>query len=302
MSLCLQLWVRCYTLVAQQAMRRAQQLTTPRLGLIFLAGLVCCIHAPSPAASNPHWILSWSDEFNLPNGSTVDRTKWTPEVNGDGGGNHELQYYTDRLKNLYIKNGDLVIKARREKYRGADKVTRSYASARLQTKGKFSQAYGRFEARIRLPYGQGIWPAFWLLGSDLDTADWPDCGEIDIMENVGHERSAVHGTIHGPGYSGAGGISATYKLTGQGRFSDDFHVFAVEWEPNAIRFYVDQDLYTTRTPADLPAGKKWVFDHPFFILLNLAVGGDWPGYPDSSTVFPQTMLVDYVRVYRRSGT
>jgi beta-glucanase (GH16 family) len=274
---------------------RKSQLT--RLFRVVLFALPLYAQAPT---SKPQWVLSWSDEFNLLNGSTVDRTRWTPQAGGNGWGNHELEYYTNRLKNVYIKDGNLVIMARREKYTGADKVTRSYTSARLQTKRKSSQAYGRFEARIKLPYGQGIWPAFWLLGNDMDKVDWPDCGEIDIMENVGHERSAVHGTIHGPGYSGGGGISATYTLAGQRRFSDAFHVFAVEWEPNAIRFYVDKDLYATRTPADLPAGKKWVFDHPFFILLNLAVGGDWPKYPDRSTVFPQTMLVDYVRVYQRS--
>jgi beta-glucanase (GH16 family) len=269
-----------------------------RIFIVILFSFPLCAQAPK---SKPHWVLSWSDEFNLLDGSTVDRTRWTPEVGGNGFGNHELEYYTNRLKNLSIKNGKLVIEARREKYTGPDKVTRDYTSARLHTRKKFSQAYGRFEARIKLPYGQGIWPAFWLLGSDMDKVDWPDCGEIDIMENVGHERSAVHGTIHGPGYNGPGGISATYQLPGKRRFSDEFHVFAVEWEPNEIRFYVDKTLYATRTSADLPAGKKWVFDHPFFVLLNLAVGGDWPGSPDKSTVFPQTMLVDYVRVYRRSA-
>src|SRR5205823_5622652 len=134
---------------------------------------------------------------------------------------------------------------------------------------------------------------------DIETVGWPDDGEIDIMENIGKEPATVHGTIHGPGYSRANGISAAYSLTGKSRFADRFHVFAVEWEPDVIRFYVDNHLYATRTPKDLPAGKKWVFDHPFFIILNLAVGGDWPGSPDSSTVFPETMLVDYVRVYRR---
>jgi beta-glucanase (GH16 family) len=283
-------------------MRRIQQLATLTLGLTFFSPSLRSSHTHgSSVATNTQWILSWSDEFNLPNGSTVDRTKWSPEVGGKKWGNNELEYYTDRLKNLYVKGGNLVIKAQWGKYTGTDGVAADYTSARLQTKGKFSQAYGRFEARIRLPYGQGIWPAFWLLGDDLDKVDWPNCGEIDIMENIGNERFAVHGTIHGPGYGGADSMSATYKLAGRRRFSDDFHIFAAEWEPNVIRFYVDQDLYATRTPADLPPGQKWVFDHPFFVLLNLAVGGDWPGNPDASTVFPQTMLVDYVRVYRRSS-
>ena len=143
-----------------------------------------------------------------------------------------------------------------------------------------------------------IWPAFWMLGNNIQTAGWPTCGEIDIMENIGREPAIVHGTIHGPGYSGADGIGSQYGLT-TGAFSDAFHVFAVEWEPNQIRWYVDGNLYQTRTPADLPAGTQWVFDHPFFIILNEAVGGYWPGDPDATTVFPQKMTVDYVRVYQR---
>ncbi len=209
------------------------------------------------------------------------------------------------------QDGNLVIKVLQEKYTGADGVTRNYTSARLKTLGKFSQTYGRFEARIKIPRGQGIWPAFWMLGDDIDKpasnkSGWPDCGEIDIMENIGKEPALVHGTIHGPGYSGEHGIGAPYALPGDrpgnSSFADDFHIFAVEWEPNTIRFYVDDHLYATRTPADLPEGAKWVYDHPFFILLNVAVGGDWPGNPDATSVFPQTMLVDYVRVYEPANS
>ena len=141
-----------------------------------------------------------------------------------------------------------------------------------------------------------------MLGDDIEKSSWPKCGEIDIMENIGKEPGIVHGTIHGPGYSAAKGISSSYTLADNQKFADDFHVFALEWEPKAIRFYVDDHLYATRTPADLPPETKWVYDHPFFILLNVAVGGYWPGNPDTSTVFPQTMLVDYVRVYERSST
>jgi beta-glucanase (GH16 family) len=140
-----------------------------------------------------------------------------------------------------------------------------------------------------------------MLGEDIDKTGWPACGEIDIMENIGKEPGMVHGTIHGPGYSGEKGIGAPYTVSGKQKFADDFHLFAVEWEPAVIRFYVDKDLYATVIPADLPKGSKWVYDHPFFLLLNVAVGGDWPGSPDPTTVFPQTMLVDYVRVYRRSN-
>lgn len=246
------------------------------------------------------WGLVWSDEFNGPNGSTVDQSKWTAEVGGWGWGNNELEYYTTRTDNAYHSGGSLVIKTIKEKYTGSDNVTRDYTSARLITKNKFTATYGRFEARIKLPYGQGIWPAFWLLGSNIDSVSWPQCGEVDIMENIGKEPSVIHGTIHGPGYSGGNGLGSSYSLSSNQRFADSFHTFAVEWEPNVVRFYCDGILYKTRTPADLPQGQTWVFNHPFFILLNVAVGGDWPGSPDGTTVFPQTMQVDYVRVYQRS--
>ena len=245
----------------------------------------------------PDWKLVWSDEFNGPNGSALDSSKWVRETGGGGWGNNELEYYTARPENAYQQDGNLVITVLQEKYTGTDGVTKNYTSARLKTLGKFSQTFGRFEARMKIPRGQGIWPAFWMLGTDIEKPGWPDCGEIDIMENIGKEPSFVHGTIHGPGYSGANGIGAPYALPGNQNFADDFHLYAVEWEPNAIRFYVDDHLYTTRTPADLPKGAKWVYDHPFFLLLNVAVGGYWPGNPDASSVFPQTMLVDYVRVY-----
>jgi beta-glucanase (GH16 family) len=253
--------------------------------------------AASQSAAAPAWKLVWSDEFNGPSGSAVDASKWVSETGGGGWGNNELESYTARLDNAFQQDGNLVIKAQREKYTGADGIARNYTSARLKTQGKFSQTYGRFEARIKIPRGQGIWPAFWMLGIDVDKPGWPDCGEIDIMENIGKEPTQVHGTIHGPGYSGANGIGSPYALPGGERFADGFHIFSVEWEPNAIRFLVDDHLYATRTPAELPKGAKWVYDHPFFLLLNVAVGGGWPGNPDETTVFPQTMLVDYVRVY-----
>jgi beta-glucanase (GH16 family) len=275
------------------------------LGMILLVGgcvvgVNAAAQAPPPAP--PAWKLVWSDEFNGPNDAAVDSNKWVTETGGGGWGNNELEYYTSRLENASQKDGNLVISVLREKYIGPDDATRNYTSARLKTQGKFSQAYGRFEARIKVPRGQGIWPAFWMLGDDIEKPGWPACGEIDIMENIGKEPALVHGTIHGPGYSGANGIGTPYALPGDQRFADDFHIFAVEWEPNTIRFYVDDHLYATRTPADLPKGTKWVYDHRFFLLLNVAVGGGWPGDPDASTVFPQTMLVDYVRVYERGSS
>ncbi len=213
-------------------------------------------------------------------------------------GNNELETYTNRTQNAHVQDGNLVITANKETFTGSDGITRQYTSARLKTAGLFEQKYGRFEARIKITQGQGMWPAFWMLGNNIGTAGWPTCGEIDTMENIGKEPSIAHGTIHGPGYSGANGLGGAYTLP-SGKLADDFHIFAIEWEAAAIRFYVDGNLYETRTPADLPTGKTWVFDHPFFILLNVAVGGDWPGNPDNTTVFPQTMLVDYVRVYAK---
>jgi beta-glucanase (GH16 family) len=250
-----------------------------------------------PQVLNRPWVLVWSDEFNQQDGSAPDPAKWTFDegVGNNGWGNKELEYYTNRSKNVAIQNGNLVITAHQENFCDSSGVTRNFSSARLKTRDLFSQQYGRFEARIKVPPGPGLWPAFWLLGNNSNLVGWPSCGEIDIMENK--EASTIHGTIHGPGYSGDKGITSAYSLSRGKRFADDYHIFAVEWEPNAIRFYVDSDLYATRTPADLPNGAQWVFDHPFFIILNLAVGGKWPGPPDSTTVFPASMFVDYIRVY-----
>jgi len=271
------------------------------LFLILASSLTIPCRAQNSAApvNNDGWQMVWSDEFNGPNGSSVDLTKWVVETGGQGWGNDELEYYTARAANLFVQDGNLVIRALAEKYTGPDGISRNYTSARMKTLGKFSQTYGRFEARIKVPAGQGMWPAFWMLGTDVDKIGWPACGEIDIMENIGKEPSKIHGSIHGPGYIGNIGIEAPYTLPGNRRFSDDFHVFAVEWSPAEISFYVDHDLYAKRTPADLRPEWKWVFDRPFFLILNLAVGGDWPGNADATTVFPAEMKVDYVRVYKR---
>jgi len=269
-------------------------------GLLLLASLFAHAQAANHPPSSSPWTLVWSDEFNGPDGSAPDSSKWVLETGGGGWGNNELEYYTVRPKNASLHDGNLVIKAIQEKYTGPDGVTRDYTSARLKTQGKFAQDYGRFEARIKIPRGQGIWPAFWMLGTDIDKASWPTCGEIDIMENIGKEPSTVHGTIHGPGYSGDKGIGDPFSLPAGHLFADEFHIYAVEWEPEAIRFYVDDHLYSTRTPADLPKGTKWVYDHPFFLLLNVAVGGSWPGNPDATSTYPQAMLVDYVHVYNHA--
>jgi len=267
-----------------------------RLAFAMIVAVRLCA-GQQPPDQKPY-VLVWSDEFNGANGSAPDSSKWTFDLGGNGWGNNELETYTNRPQNACIQDGKLVIQAREEPFIGSDGLTRRYTSARLKTQGLFQQAYGRVEARIKIPYGQGLWPAFWMMGDNLTYVGWPQCGEIDIMENVGYEPSTVHGTVHGPEYSGAQGISALCTLPHGRRFADDFHVFKLEWKPNTLRFYVDDQLYRTTTKADLPAGAIWVFDHPFFIIINVAVGGDWPGSPSTSTVFPQTMLVDYVRVYR----
>jgi beta-glucanase (GH16 family) len=206
----------------------------------------------SPPAS-PSWVLTWSDEFDGAADLGPDTTKWGFDTGGNGWGNNEQEYYTNRTQNAFTDGtGNLVIKAIKETFTGTDGVRRDYTSARLLTLGKFTQRFGRFEARIKIPVGQGIWPAFWMLGDDIGTANWPTCGEIDIMENRGREPSINYGSLHGPGYSGSNPLSASFTLPGGERFTDDFHLFAIEWEPNAIRFYVDGNLYQTRTPADVP--------------------------------------------------
>lgn len=249
----------------------------------------------------PGWRLVWADEFNLPRGSPVDRSKWNIETGGWGWGNSELQYYTESTLNLVHDGRNLVIAALEQRLPGLRcwYGPCRYTSGRINTKGKFEQRYGRIEARIKLPRGQGLWAAFWMLGSNFGPVRWPNCGEIDIMEHIGREPRTVHGTIHGPGYSGGEGITRSYRISTD--FADAFHVFALEWEPGMLRWYVDGVLYQTLTPADLPEDTRWVFDQPFFIILNLAVGGGWPGPPDATTRFPQRMLVDYVRVYERAA-
>jgi beta-glucanase (GH16 family) len=264
------------------------------LALVFI-GIALPVHA-GPVL-NRKWTLVWSDEFNGPDGAPPDPQKWTAIVDGSGLGNNELEYYTSRPENVYQSHGNLTIVARKEHYIGADGITRDYTSARLQTLGHFAQQYGRFEARIKIPGGQGIWPAFWMLGSDIATNPWPACGEIDIMENVGSTPYTVYGTTHGPGPEPypENGLSGAFSASTP--FGSGFHVYATEWAPGSIEFFVDGTLYWTVTPSMLPAGASWVWDQPFFILLNFAVGGGWPGSPNAQTSFPQEMVVDYVRVY-----
>jgi beta-glucanase (GH16 family) len=247
-------------------------------------------------AQSPNWQLTWSDEFNAPNGSSPDPAKWVFVTGGKGFGNGELETYTNRPVNAQQRDGHLVITAQKEDLTGTDGILRHYTSARLNTQNHFAQKYGRFEASIQLPTGKGIWPAFWLLGDNHETAIWPACGEIDILENIG-APDTIYSTLHGPGYSGRNAISAKFPLPAGESVSSGFHLYAVEWTPNDIKFFFDDHLIAHRTPADLPPNTTWIYDHPFYILLNLAVGGYWPGSPDDTTIFPQQMLIDYVRVY-----
>ena len=254
---------------------------------------------PAPTATPEPWAvegweLVWRDEFE---GNEIDDTKWSFEVNGKGGGNNELQYYTDFPANAYIENDMLVIEAREEKYIG-----RKYTSARMRTLAKGDWTYARVEVRAKMPTGQGLWPAIWMLPTEWSYGGWPSSGEIDIMELLGHEPDTVHGTIH---YGGLGNHQYTgraYKLT-EGDFTSEFHTFAIEWEEGVMRWYVDDDLYQTQSAwntknKEFPAP----FDQRFHLILNVAVGGNWPGSPDETTTFPQQMVVDYVRVYQRPAT
>jgi len=234
--------------------------------------------------ASARWVLQWSDEFK---GKGIDQSKWNFENgNNNGWGNSELQCYTNRPQNARISGGKLVIEAKRENYGGCQ-----YTSARMKTAGKFSTLYGKFEMRAKLPQGQGIWPAFWLLGDNIGQVGWPACGEIDIMEFIGKEPNRVYGSTHGVGFDTS---HNTFNARG---FSNDFHTYAVNWQPNKLEFSVDGNIYKTVTPGD--TNGRWPFNsQKMFIILNLAVGGRWPGNPDGSTRLPQQFVVDYVRVYQ----
>jgi len=261
------------------------------LDMTFTRALALLALVSVPAGAQNGWKLVWSDDFNGPARTAPDSTKWNYDLGATGWGNRELENYTKSLDNASLDgNGNLVIQAL--------KAGDSYTSARLKTQGLYTFTYGKIEARLKIPFGQGIWPAFWLLGENGKRGGWPRCGEIDIMENIGREPEMVHATVHGPGYSGGKGIGERYILTEGKRFADDFHVYSVVWNPDNLEFFMDGKSYHKLAKSGIPDGTEWVFDHPFFIILNVAVGGQWPGNPDESSRFPQQMLVDYVRVYQ----
>lgn len=262
--------------------------------LLIVAGVLLCAGCESNDLPDRDYQLVWSDEFDGITGDLPDPSIWTYDTGTgqNGWGNQELQYYTDRPENVSHDGlGNLVITAIQESYEGS-----TYTSARIKTQGLRAQTYGRFEARIKTPFSQGLWPAFWLLGSNIDQVGWPQCGEIDVMELRGQEPSVIAGSIHGPGYSGGDAVTDDFMLIDD-RFDTDFHVFAVEWGEDFIDYYVDDRLYQQLTPEDLPEDSEWVFDHDFFIILNVAVGGNYVGAPDGNSRFPQSMTIDYVRVY-----
>jgi len=271
-------------------MRASRRDGAPALILVAAAAAAGCGGgAHGGAATSP----SFADEFDGPAGARPDPARWLYDLGGNGWGNNELQDYTNSTGNAALDGaGHLVITALAESQGG-----RSFTSARIKTQGIFDQMYGRFEARIQLPAGRGLWPAFWLLGSNVVDTGWPACGEIDIMEAIGSQPAVNRGSLHGPGYSGGAAITARYTLPGDAQFDQDFHIFAIDWDGGGVRFSVDDQIYVSRSVVDLPPSGVWAFDHPFFIILNVAVGGNLPGAPDATTTFPQQMLVDYVRVY-----
>lgn len=287
-------------------MRRDPPPRSYRLSLA-AAGLAIALLAAGCNDQPPQWNLVWSDEFDGPAGSAPEAAYWDYDVGGSGWGNDELQFYTARPENVSLDgDGNLVLTARKEPYQG-----RAYTSARLNTRGKFEQGLGRWEARIRVPSGMGIWPAFWLLGANFPQVGWPACGEIDVMEVRGQAPGVMNGTLHATGYSGGGALTEQYTCqvapgcasppcTPLCPFSEDFHVYAVEVEANRIRFEVDGNIYHEVRQDLLDTGTAWPFGKPFFLILNVAVGGNYVGAPDVTTVFPQEMRVDYVRYYRLS--
>ncbi|HVJ08037.1 MAG TPA: glycoside hydrolase family 16 protein [Acidisarcina sp.] len=282
-------------------MIRKRLLPVARLILCLGCGGVVCAAPLSPATQQE--ALLWSEDFNATAPSAPNPAVWTFDTGVGGWGNHELEHYCaygsskppcdPAQPNSFVgTDGYLHIVARKD-------ARDNYTSARIRTKGLKSFQYGRIEARIKMPVGQGIWPAFWMLGDRISSVGWPACGEQDIMETIGSTPSVNHGSVHGPGFTG-GILGQSYTLPGTAKFSDDFHIYGMIWTAKKIAYYIDSpgNVYATFTPDSLPAGAVWPFDNgKAFFILNVAVGGDWPGPPNATTVFPQEMLVDYVRVW-----
>jgi beta-glucanase (GH16 family) len=278
--------------------------SNPKNATLALSEVICTIRNDDtyiPTSSNDGYTtpdnysgytLAWADEFN---GTQIDPANWGYDIGGGGWGNDEWQFYTAESRNAYVKNGRLIIEALKEKYQNRD-----YTSARLITKGKREFTFGRVDIRAKLPKGQGIWPALWMLGSNIDQIGWPACGEIDIMELLGHQPDKTYGTIHW-GKQGAG-VSQTaqgsLQLTNGKTFADEFNVFSLDWEKDKLSILVNDKVIFSTTAAKLGAA-NYLYNSPYFFIMNIAVGGRWPGYPDATTVFPQRMEVDYIRVFQK---
>ncbi len=301
--------VRRFTVrLHRQASGQYTRMMAILLGLIVFYPLLGCSNAlheaviPTPTATNkvvpsqPQTStrkLVWSDEFDGPRGAPPDPKKWSPRIGGEGWGNKQLDYDTNNQNVYQDGQGNLVIEARKENPPGVScwYGTCHYTSAQISTKGHFSFTYGFLEARMKIPYGQGLWTAFWMLGNNCDTVGWPTCGEVDVMENIGNEPRIAHATLHGPQlYTGP------YHLS-SGTLSDDFHVYAMLWDTEHLYFLLDGMTYYILDKATLKNQGDWIYDHPFYILLNIAVGGTWPGSPNASTVFPQKLSISYIRLY-----
>ena len=294
------------TFIRRQVWRRFAALT--------VGSVLGCSSGPAPTRSDTPTTspnqpaepqLAWADEFDGPAGGRIDSSTWRYDL-GDGcqasncgWGNNEKEYYTSDPENISLNGqGQLAITARRAPggltcYYGACR----YTSAKITTRGLALAAPGRVEARIKLPSGQGLWPAFWMLGNNFPTTPWPQCGEIDIMENHGSDLTAISSAVHGPGYSGNTPFVRSYQLASTS-FADDFHTFAVAWNGSRIEYSVDGKSYHVVQRDDVLRRGNWVFDQSFFVILNLAVGGTFDGDPKSDAILPATMLVDYVRVYK----
>jgi beta-glucanase (GH16 family) len=262
--------------------------------LVALLLALCCAQ---PAAYGE----SFAEDFAGPAGSLPNPAVWTFDTGGSWGNGQELQAYTASPQNASLDgHGDLVITARHEAFTSAEGVTRQYTSARLETAQKFNFTYGHIEARIKVPSGAGLWPAFWALGDSANAADaWPAPGEIDVMEMLGAHPSVAYGTLHGPSAHSASGYKVQSAYHAPCSLAAGFHIYSADWTPDAITFAVDGHPYRTVTPAELPAGASWPFSHRFFLVLDLAVGGTWGGAPSAATPWPAQMVVDWVRVSPR---
>jgi len=266
---------------------------------LLVAGVVATCLLAGCGPSEPSQRLVWSDEFDGSAGSAPDTHAWKAATGGDGWGNNELQCYTDSRGNSALDgHGHLVITALRDPGHTCDGGRRNdYTSARLTSQNLQSFMYGTLSVRAKMPTGAGIWPAFWALGRDHDTVGWPASGEIDVTEVVGSDGAVSHATLHGAKPDGS-----PYAITSQfhaaADLSADFHTYSVTWTPSGFTFAVDGSIFSTVTKATVQKSGTWAFDQPFYLLLNVAVGGNFPGPPSSSTTWPQQMVVDWVRVYQ----